>query len=149
MYNFIENEIRGGLCQATHRYATANNPSVENYNPNLPLSYIRYFDANNLYGFAMKQKLPVGNFKWSDPTAWNSEKILALSDEASTGYIFECDLVYPKHLHDIHNDLPLAPETVAVGVELLSPYQKLHMSQQVKSEKLVLNFYDKQNYVCH
>ena len=26
--------------------------------------YIEYLDANNLYGWAMSQKLPVKDFKW-------------------------------------------------------------------------------------
>ena len=47
MYNWIERNIRGGICVANHRYATANNPNVENFNPNLPTTNMRYFDANN------------------------------------------------------------------------------------------------------
>ena len=27
-------------------------------------SYLKHFDANNLYGWTMPQKLPANNFKW-------------------------------------------------------------------------------------
>ena len=30
-------------------------------------TYIEYLDANNLYGWAMSQKLPVNGFKWVKP----------------------------------------------------------------------------------
>ena len=59
----IERRIRGGICWATHRYAKANNKYVKNYNKNIESSYIEYLDANNLYGWAMSQKLPVKGFK--------------------------------------------------------------------------------------
>ena len=49
----VENGIRGGICQATHRYAKANNNYVANYDKNIELSYLAILDANNLCGWAM------------------------------------------------------------------------------------------------
>ena len=60
----IEKGIRGGICQATYRYAKANNEYLKNYNKNVESSFIEYLDANNLYRWAMSQKLPVNGFKW-------------------------------------------------------------------------------------
>ena len=37
---------------------------MKNYDKNIDLSYIEYLDANNLYGWAMPQKIPVNGFKW-------------------------------------------------------------------------------------
>ena len=64
MILIIEKGIRSGICQATHRYAEANNTYMKNYNKNIESSYTQYLDANNLYGWAMSQKLPVKDFKW-------------------------------------------------------------------------------------
>ena len=52
----VENEIRGGICQATYKYAKANNKYMNNYDKNIELSYIELLDANNLHGWAMSQK---------------------------------------------------------------------------------------------
>ena len=58
MLLMIEKGIRGGICQATHRYVKANNKYMKNYDKNSESSYIEYLDANNLYGWAMSQKRP-------------------------------------------------------------------------------------------
>ena len=63
MLLMIEKGIRGGICQATHRYAKANNKYMKNYDKNIEWSSIRYLDANNLCGRAMSQKLPGNDFK--------------------------------------------------------------------------------------
>ena len=50
--------------QHTHRYAKPNNKFIKNYDKNIQSLYIEYLDANNLYGWAMSQKLPAESFKW-------------------------------------------------------------------------------------
>ena len=57
-----EKETRGAMCQVTYRYAKASNKYMKNCNRNIDSSFLEYVDANNLYGWAMSQKLPVGNF---------------------------------------------------------------------------------------
>ena len=59
----VEKRIRGGICQAIHRYAKANNKYMKNYDKNIISSYLMYFNVNIFCGWAMYQKLPVDGFK--------------------------------------------------------------------------------------
>ena len=61
----VEKGNRGGICKATHRYAKTNNKYMKNYDENNESLYIEYLDTNNLYGWAISQKLPVNGFKWA------------------------------------------------------------------------------------
>ena len=60
----VEKGIRGGVCHAVYRYAKENNKYMKNYNKDKEESFLQYLDDNNLYVWAMSQKLPVGGFKW-------------------------------------------------------------------------------------
>ena len=64
MLLMVEKGIRGGVYHAIHRYSKANNKYMKNYCKNIESSYPMYLDANNLYGWAMFQKLSVNGFKW-------------------------------------------------------------------------------------
>ena len=71
-----------------------------------------YHDANNLYGWAMSQYLPYGDCKWLNQKEIDKFCLNSISENSSNGYILEVDLEYPDELHGLHNDYPLAPETV-------------------------------------
>ena len=97
MLLMVEEGIRGGICYSIHRHAKANNKYMENYDKNEESSYIQYLDANNLYGWAMSQKLPVNGFKWIEDTSRISEKFIKNYNENNNkGYILEEDVKYPK-----------------------------------------------------
>ena len=63
MLLMVEEGIRGGICHSIHRHVRVNNEYMKNYDENKESLYIQYLDANNLYGWAMSQKLPVNSFK--------------------------------------------------------------------------------------
>ena len=62
----FEKGIRGGggMYQAIYIYAKANNKYMNNYDKNKETPYLEHVDANNLYRWAMSQKLPIGNSEW-------------------------------------------------------------------------------------
>ena len=111
MLLMFENGIRGGIRQATHRYAKANNKYLSNYDNNIKLSYIEFLDANNLYGWAMLQKLPVNIFNWVEELSKFDERFIKNYDKNSNiGYALEVDVEYPIKLRIFHNDLAFLPE---------------------------------------
>ena len=64
MLEMFERGIRGGITQAVHRYAKANNKYMgDKFNPKEVNSYLQYLDADNLCDWATVQKLPTGGFE--------------------------------------------------------------------------------------
>ena len=107
---------------------------MKNYDQKEESSCIQYLDANNLYGWAMSQKLPVSGFKLKKNMSKFTKEFIKIYDEDSDkGYILEVDVNYPKELHDLHSDLPLSPERMKID----------------KCKKLVCNLYNKKKYVVH
>ena len=150
IHQFLERGMRGGISMISNRYAKANNKYLQEYDPERSSSYIIYGDKNNLYGEAMVQSLPVGDFKCINEKDIQSFDVMSLNDEADTGYILEVDLEYPIALHNLHSDYPLAPEKMLIFHDMLSPYQQ-ELTEELgykpaKVEKLVLNLWDKVKY---
>ena len=126
MLLMVEKGIRGGVSMISTRYGKANNKYMgDSFDSSEPSKYIQYLDANNLYGWAMSKSLPTHGFKWMEEDERNNWK--------NYSCILEVDLEYPKSLHDLHNDYPLAPEQVEVN----------------KVKKLIPNLGDKKKYVIH
>ena len=153
MYQFIEKGMRGGISYIANRYGKANNKYMKNYDPNEPSKYIMYLDANNLYGWAMSQSLPTGNFKWLTPKQIENINLGKYTDDSKKGLILEVDFEYPQELHDLHNDYPLGPEKVKVTQDMLSDYcKKIADKFNISSglvHKLIPTLNDKEKYVLH
>ena len=107
MLLMVEEGIRGAMCHAVHRYAKANNKYMKNYDEKEESSFLEYLDANNLYGWVMCQKLPVGGFKWVKNVSKIDKDFIKNYDEDRDLEVFlKIDIEYPKELHDLHSDLP-------------------------------------------
>ena len=153
---FIEKGMRGGISTITHRHAVANNKYMKNHNPKVESSYLIYLDANNLYGWAMSQSLPTGDFRWIPSEDFEDPEDFILenyTNDTRKGVVLEVDLEYPEELHDLHNDYPLAPEKILITDDMLSKYCKdLKDSENISSgrvHKLVPNLMNKEKYVLH
>ncbi|UYV81655.1 PLSCR3 [Cordylochernes scorpioides] len=127
-------QIRGGVSMISKRYAKANNPFMgDEFDSN----------CNNLYGWSMCQPLPTGRFRWLTSEECNQIDILALQDDSPIGYIFVVDLCYPEHLHDSHNDFPLAPERLQIRFSNVSSTQHRFLDQTLSQ------FFPKSSYTVH
>jgi len=154
MYLFISKGIRGGLSMVGKRKAVSNNKYMKNYDKNLPSKYIMYFDCNNLYGLAMMEYLPHSHFQWVKNIDDKLIKdILSVPKNSKMGYILEVDLEYPRELHDLHSDFPLAPEKRKICFDQLSPHsQKIILEKRIKpckAEKLLATLFKKERYILH
>src|SRR5215470_325538 len=102
----------------------------------------------------MCQSLPVGQFRFLDKDEIDELVWSEIPDDNDIGYMVECTLDYPEHLHHLHNDLPLAPERIVVKEEFLSKYQvelrnMMGAKGHSKVPKLVPNFNRKEKYITH
>ena len=134
MLLMIEERIRGSVCLAVHRYAKANSKYMKNYDKSKESSYIQYLDANNLYGAAMSEKLPINGFKWvNDISGINKKFVKSYDKNSDKVYILEVDVDYPSKLHKLHSDIPFVPERMEID----------------KTQKVVCNLDDKKKYIVH
>ena len=88
----------------------------------------------------MSQPLPTGYFKFL------SRKKIKKIDMSKTaainhvGFILEVDLKYPVHLHELHNNYPLAAEKIKITLHnMLYPYSQSLINKHSSTEKLAPN----------
>ena len=121
------------------------------YDTGKPSTFITYLDMNNLYGWAMSEDLPYGEFKWIENI--DGFDVMSIDERCDTGYFLEVNPVYPDELHDLLNDYPLAPEKLAVSGDMLSKYCKTIADKyKIKVgdvKKLIPNLSNKTKYVLH
>ena len=113
-----------------------NNKYTKKYNKSIHSSYIEYLDANNLYEWAMSQKLNVNYFKWiktEELSKFNDDFIKHYDENCNIRYFFAEDIDYSKELLNLHKDLPFLPESKKVN----------------NVEKLICDIEEKKKYVIY
>ena len=100
MHLFIEKGMKEGISYIAKRHSKANNTNYDNTKEN---TFIMYFDANNLYGWAMTQYLPYGNFKWMTKKEIDKFDLGLIKENSFNGYILKVDLEYPSEFHNCTN----------------------------------------------
>ena len=151
MFQFFEKGMRGGTSYIAHRHSTANNKYMETYDEKVEDKYLMYLDANNLYGWAMSQPLPNGEFEWVEDV--ESIRLEDYQEDSSRGMVLEVDMEYPKELHDLHNGYLLAPESKEISASMLSDYAK-DIAEKFQLtiggvRKLITSLGSRKKYVLH
>ena len=91
----VEKGIKGGIYHSLHQYAKANKKYMKDNDKNKESLYLQYWDVNNLFGWAISQKLPVNDFEWiEDASQINEDLIKNYNEESDKGYFFELDVQY-------------------------------------------------------
>ena len=102
---------------------------MKDYDENKEQSYLKYWDVNNVYGWAMSQKLPVNNFEWiEDASKFNEDLIKSYNKESDEGRFCKVDVQYPEKLDELYNDLPFLPERMKID-----KFKKLVKTSIIKS----------------
>ena len=148
--NFLmfEKGIRGGYSGVLGpRHVKSFNKYLKDFDKNKRSNYLLYLDANNLYGWAMSQPLPTGDFKWEDNPDYYK------NIPKGRGCIVECDLEYTTKAKINTRKFPLAPEHMIAEKEMLSEHQ-VNLLEKLdiklgKEKKLFLTLFDKKKYVIH
>ena len=161
MVPMTEKGIQGSLTQVIKKHGIANNkylPCYENTKKNV---HLQYLDANNLYGYAMRKKLPLNGYKWANAENFDSDFIKTYDDNSDKGYLPEVDVEYPKELLSTHRDLPFLHEKRyklhkefghKVMKEVEKAHKKVYKTFNITHEpenKLIPTIQDKNKYVVN
>ena len=107
---------------------------MKNYDKNTKPSFLEFLDANNLYGWAMSQTLPVNSFKWVENLSeFNEDFIKKYDEDCNTGYFLEVDVEYPKDLFNSHKDLHFYPKN-----KKLKKFKSLFVIQMIKKNMSII-----------
>ena len=114
-----------------------------------------YLDSKSLYEYVICETLRTSGFRFFYTHELEDIDFRSKSFDDPKECILEVELKYPPHLHDAHNEYPLAPEKLLITPDLISSYGR-ELVGKVGSrlstnplEKLTSNLRNKANYVVH
>ena len=153
--------MRGGICGVMgDRYVRSQSQSQSQRSIREPASQMAehgeawakshdrrsmwYIDANNLYGYALMQKLPYKDFEYSNTTL---DEVLNTSDDSDYGYWLICDLEYTNECKERTSNFQLLPHGRELENNELGYKQRPPNSS--KSNNLILDQNNKYEYTKH
>ena len=148
---------RGGICgimgdrfiniSNTNTNTNSNTNTITSTNTNTNDKVINrniwYIDANNLYGYAMMQKLPYKDFEFITTTTL--DVILNTPDDSDHGYYIVCDIDYTNECKERTEQLALMPNKRKINDNELGYRQR--EKSKARSEKLILDQNNKTEYM--
>ena len=139
-------EQSGGICGIMgDRYVNSNNMAEHDQRS------IWYLDANNLYGYAMMQKLPNKDFLITTTTldAWETtlQRILNTPGDSDHGYYIVCDIDHFNECKERTEQLALMPNKRKINDNELGYRER--DGGKARSEKLILDQNNKTEYMVH
>ena len=141
----LENNIRGGISSVMgDRYIE----SDEN-------TKLLYIDANNLYGWAMSQYLPTGEFeKLHFPEEFELEQIIEdltfIPDDNDYGFFIQSAMLYPAEIKEKSKNFPLCPYQTKADPHLFTLYlNSINQPNYKPTSKLVCDVTNKTKYMMH
>ena len=161
MVLMTEKAIRGGLTQVVRKHEIANNKYLATYDKTKKSVLLQYLDANNLYGYAMNQKLSLNGYEWADVSIVTDDFVKNYDANNDKGYLLEVDVEYPIEMHIAHEDLPFLSERKIKSTKSHSNYEfdeitrahrKDYKTFNINPEpdsKLIASVRDKNKYVLH
>ena len=148
----LENNVRGGNSSVMRPRCIESDESTK----------FLYVYANTLYGWAMSQYLPTGDFKkikFGCDEDYEYDEILIdeikadisnTPDDNEYGYFIECDLEYPAEIKENTENFPLCAYQTKADPELFTTYMNSVKQPNYKpTEKLMWDLTNKQKYMIH
>ena len=161
MVLMTEKAIRAGLTRVVRKHGIANNKYLPTYDKTKKSALLQYLDANNLYGYAIDQKLPLDGYEWADVSIFTDDFVKNYDVNGDKGYLLEVGVEYPIEMRSAHKDLPFLPERKVKSTkshsscefdEITRAHRKVYKTFNINPEpdnKLIASVRDKNKYVLY
>ena len=101
---------------------------MKDYNENKESPYLKYWNVNNLYEWAISQKLPLCSFKWiKNISQFNKDFVKRFNEKNEEGYFFKLMLNILKHCM---NGLPFFTKRMEIG-QVEKPISNVHYKKNM------------------
>ena len=99
----MQKSIRAEICHGIHWYLKANKKYMKDNDKNKKPPYLKYWEVNNVYGWAISQNLPLGCFKWVEEISQSNKGFIkSYNLDSDMEYFLEGDITFlRKHCRHV------------------------------------------------